>query len=85
MTNSLYHDTLTHMTNHYILLAHLPKDTDLPEFKLGEVSACEWHIYDEKELPRAKAKMTYYQTIFKNVQLRSCSNIITSYQLVSTN
>lgn len=63
-------------TQHYILLAHLPKDTDLPEFKKGEVGTCEWHIYTEKELPRAKAKMSYYGTLFHSVQLRSCSDIL---------
>ena len=63
-------------TNYYILLAHLPKDTGMPEFKKGEVGACEWHIYTERELPRAKAKMAYYETLFSNVQLRSCSDVL---------
>ena len=63
-------------TQEYILVAHLPKDTDLPEFKRGEVGSCEWHIYTESELPRALAKKAYYETLFSDVQLRSCSGIL---------
>ena len=63
-------------TKYYILLAHLPADTGKPEFKTGELSACEWHIYSEKELTRALDKFAYYKTVFKNVQLRECSDII---------
>jgi hypothetical protein len=70
-------------TQQYILLAHMPKDTDLPEFKLGEVGSCEWHIYSEKELPWAMKKKAYYETLFRNVQLRSCSDILETAEVAS--
>lgn len=71
------------MNNLYILLAHLPKDTGLPEFKTGEVGACEWHVYGENEMPRALAKKEYYERLFSSVQLRSCSDILDVSNLAS--
>jgi len=63
------------MGKRYILLAHLPINDDLGEFRaIHDLLPCEWRIYSESEVPRLLRDEERWRKLFREVQIREVSD-----------
>lgn len=66
----------------YVLMAHLPINKDIGEFiAVHRLYPCEWRVYSESEVPRLLRDEERWRKLYREVQVRECSEVFSDGQI----